>query len=327
MMVTLPAAMFLTGLSAVVRTEAAVTTTPLYLFHCAGDQDHFLTASSDEKNQLCSYPSYDHYYAYEGEQWRVEVEPYGDNVPVYRFFNEVTFDHFYTISENEKNMLAEALASGKDHYVYEGIAWYAHTNSGIPVYRLFNNSTFDHYYTIDASDRDYMVSCMGYMNEGIGWYEQQTVQTSGESTVYADDSLDYYDYSEPSGNIQEYSEPSGNSQEARSDEEIVELLNNYLDQYDQHWYHSFDGEPELDWGCFINVTAYGDQIREVPYCSSFPDARQPSGDELWCYLMAAAGDGVLPIGNVYVNRYTGYVDATAVPGWNGADVPSEFWLW
>ena len=35
----------------------------------------------------------------------------------------------------------------------------------------------------------------------------------------------------------------------------------------------------------------------------------------------------MPIGNVYVNRNTGHDDATAVSNWNGADVPSEFWLW
>ena len=304
------------GQSAAIRTDAAVTTTPLYLFLCAGDQDHFLTASSDEKNQLCANPSYDHYYEYEGEVWRVEVEPYGDNVPVYRFFNEVTFDHFYTINENEKNTLAETLASGKDHYVYEGIAWYAHANSGTPVYRLFNKSTFDHYYTIDVTDRDYMVSCMGYIDEGIGWYEQQTVQSSYENAGSAYNNQGYYDYS---------GQP-GNSQGSKSDQEIVELLNNYLDQYDQHWYHSFNGEPEMDWGSFINVALFGHQTGEW-YGYNNSEARQPAGDELWCFLAAAAGDGVMPIGNVYVNIYTGYVDATAVSNWNGADVPSEFWLW
>ena len=82
----------------------------------------------------------------------------------------------------------------------------------------------------------------------------------------------------------------------------------------------------MDWGTFFGVAMYGHQTQSW-YSYSNDGARQPAGDELWCYISAAAGDGVMPIGNVYVNVYTGYVDATAVDNWNGASVPSTFYLW
>lgn len=54
---------------------------------------------------------------------------------------------------------------------YEGIGWYT-TNSGEPVYRLFNpNATGagSHHYTTSAAERDYL-SSITWQSEGIGWY-------------------------------------------------------------------------------------------------------------------------------------------------------------
>ena len=148
--------------------------TPLYSFYNALEHDHFLTASSEEKDGLEANYNPKHPYLFEGSVWRVETEPSWENVPVYRFFNKVTYDHFYTINESEKETLARTLAEGRDNYVYEGIAWYAHTDSGLPVYRLFHPDLYDHYYTMDISVRDAMVSSGGYRDEGIAWYEQQS---------------------------------------------------------------------------------------------------------------------------------------------------------
>ena len=305
-------------------------TTPLYSFYNPTEHDHFLTASYDEEEQLRLFCDPAHRYVYEGICWRVETRPDRDTVPVYRFYNDLTKDHFFTISEDEKAALEKTLAAGTDHYVYEGIGWYAHASSGTAVYRLFNPVTFDHYYTVNTDDRDAMVSQQGYEYEGIAWYEQQTGALYPDNSGYPYTGTCSGQIGLSTGIESSYtwnSSSGGNSgQRTRSDEEIAELLRQYLSQYNTHWYHSFAGEPEMDWGTFFGVAMYGHQTQSW-YSYSNDGARQPAGDELWCYISAAAGDGVMPIGNVYVNVYTGYVDATAVDNWNGASVPSAFYLW
>ena len=59
-------------------------------------------------------------------------------MPVYRFWNETTKDHFYTADAAEKEQLQANYYSGRDDYVYEGIAFYASV-WGNPVYRLLGD--------------------------------------------------------------------------------------------------------------------------------------------------------------------------------------------
>ena len=171
-------------------------TTPLYSFYNSLEHDHFLTASSDEKDGLQNNYDPKHPYLYEGSVWRVETRPAWNNVPVYRFFNKKTYDHFYTISESEKAALEKTLAEGKDNYVYEGIAWYAHSDTGTPVYRLFHPDLYDHYYTMDSSVKDELVSSGGYRYEGIAWYEQQNAESASDPGLiyqYGVNTGQYYD--------------------------------------------------------------------------------------------------------------------------------------
>lgn len=80
---------------------------------------------------------------------------------MYRMYNPISGEHFYTESGAERNHL---IVVG---WRYEGIAWNA-PKTGSPVYRLYNPNAGDHHYTLSAVERDHLVS-VGWRYEGIGW--------------------------------------------------------------------------------------------------------------------------------------------------------------
>ncbi len=191
-------------------TSQVSGTVPVYRFLNSKNSDHFYTASSGEKDALINNPAWG--YNYEGVAFFVFPSQVSDTSAVYRFFNASNGDHFYTASSSEKNelnlapvfrfvnyssgdhfytasnaeksVLANASASG---YTYEGIAYYARTSqtSGTtPVYRLFNSSTGDHFYTAGSAEKDSLVSSSsGYAYEGVAFYAYSS-QASGTSPVY-----------------------------------------------------------------------------------------------------------------------------------------------
>ncbi len=155
-------------------TEVPVV--PVYCFYSAYMRDYMWTASEDERQQLeYNYYSGKETYQYQGVSGYAELTPSDQNIPVYRFWNKKTTDHFYTTSENEKNQLARDLETGKDDYVYEGIAWYVPKGSSCPVYRFFDTAAFNHFYTSDEQLKDslsqsYLNGTGTYRYEGIAWY-------------------------------------------------------------------------------------------------------------------------------------------------------------
>ncbi|MEM8719017.1 MAG: hypothetical protein AAGE84_06870 [Cyanobacteria bacterium P01_G01_bin.39] len=77
--------------------------------------------------------------------------------PVYRFFNTQTGAHFYTNDENEKNFVEDTL----DNYNFEGIKYYAFESKPteietIPVFRMLNNDSGSHLYTINQDEVSYI---------------------------------------------------------------------------------------------------------------------------------------------------------------------------
>lgn len=82
---------------------------------------------------------------------------------MYRLYNRVTGEHFYTANERERDILTTY------DWNYEGIGWYAPVKSSTPVYRLYNPKASDHHYTTNIKERDFLVNA-GWRYEGIGWY-------------------------------------------------------------------------------------------------------------------------------------------------------------
>lgn len=89
-------------------------------------------------------------------------------VPMYRLYNRVTSEHFYTASAYERDVLS------RGDWNYEGVGWTA-PRSGSPVYRLYNPGLGDHHYTPDYGEAYTLIAYNGWNYEGIGWYSGGTV--------------------------------------------------------------------------------------------------------------------------------------------------------
>ena len=82
-------------------------------------------------------------------------------------------DHFYTVDLAERD---KALTVGGYHL--ERIACYVVSPNIpppisptlLPLFRLFNSDTGDHFYTQDAAERDHAVAHAGYREEGTACY-------------------------------------------------------------------------------------------------------------------------------------------------------------
>lgn len=81
---------------------------------------------------------------------------------MYRLYNPNSGEHFYTGDITERSNLVSA------GWTYEGHAWWAPTEGGIPVYRLYNPNAGDHHYTNSAEERDNLVN-VGWTYENVCW--------------------------------------------------------------------------------------------------------------------------------------------------------------
>lgn len=102
-------------------------------------------------------------------------------MPVYRFWNDDTNDHFYTISESERDKLIE-----QGEYKYEGIEFYAFDSNEAdtsPIYRLWSSSRTDHHYTASAGEKDKLLGIEGWEYEKVAFYAY-TFQEIDTKPVY-----------------------------------------------------------------------------------------------------------------------------------------------
>ena len=94
----------------------------------------------------------------------------GEQMPVYRFFDNNAGGHFYTIYESEKNTVLQ----NYNWFRYEGIGFYASPvpQAGmLPVYRLADTRAGGHFYTIYESEKNAVIqSYIWFREEGIGFY-------------------------------------------------------------------------------------------------------------------------------------------------------------
>lgn len=98
-----------------------------------------------------------------------EVEPLQkftapiDGGSVYRLYNEVTGEHFFTSSQGERDSLLQ-----DSNWKNEGDAWQS-PSTAIPVYRLYNPTVGEHFYTTSTDEADGLVSKYGWVSEGINF--------------------------------------------------------------------------------------------------------------------------------------------------------------
>ncbi|MFA5994477.1 MAG: hypothetical protein WC823_05975 [Parcubacteria group bacterium] len=140
------------GVAFYANASQASGTLPVYRFLNATNGDHFYTISETEKNTLLNNPQSG--YASEGIAFHASPTQATNTFPIYRFRNTTNGDHFYTMSEGEKNALLNNPQWG---YVSEGVAFYAHqaqASGTAPVYRFYNASNGDHFYTISETEKN-----------------------------------------------------------------------------------------------------------------------------------------------------------------------------
>lgn len=127
--------------------------------------DHFYTSNAAERSAALSSG-----YKDEGVLGAILTSSTASSTALFRLFNSRTGDHFYTTSATER---ATAISSG---YVSEDTAGFifptliAQTPSLLPMFRLFNPHTGDHFYTTSITERIRATQRSGYTFEGITGY-------------------------------------------------------------------------------------------------------------------------------------------------------------
>ena len=128
---------------------------------------HFYTGNETERDTVLELPNF----SFEGASYQ-SIDPLTGNpepAPVYRFLNQDTGVHLYTISEVERDATQEL-----DNFSFEGEAFFAYpaeVDGSIPIYRFFNTTSGAHFYTPSAAERDNVEANLpDFQSEGIAYY-------------------------------------------------------------------------------------------------------------------------------------------------------------
>ena len=137
------------------QSDLIANGSPVYRFFNPAAGVHFYTASAVERDFV--QENLDNY-TYEGESYvgaphDQDPDELTGAKPVYRFLNEDTAVHLYTLDVGERDFILENLPN----FNFEGIAYYGYEveQPGTqPLYRFFNPQTGTHFYTPSAGERD-----------------------------------------------------------------------------------------------------------------------------------------------------------------------------
>lgn len=127
--------------------------------------------------------------AYSGSRPDLGAHEYRLYSPVYRFWSPRFRHHFYTISETERDKLIDNYSSS---WTYEGQAFDAFADQGeletLPVYRFWSPRYKSHFYTIDETEKDKLVTTYPdtiWTYEGVNLYAYPDgAQPAGAKPIY-----------------------------------------------------------------------------------------------------------------------------------------------
>jgi hypothetical protein len=94
---------------------------------------------------------------------------------VYRMANYITHERLLTVNAAEKTSL-----TGKNGWVYEGVAFQVPQTGGIPVYRLANYITHERLLTVNGAEKDSIAGKNGWVFENVAF----VVPSNGFLPVY-----------------------------------------------------------------------------------------------------------------------------------------------
>lgn len=100
----------------------------------------------------------EHYSTYTYFDYK-EINYSGGLLPVYRFWSDSKRHHFFTINHAEKWNVESTYSTSE--WRYEEPAFFAYRSevcNASPVYRFWSDSKQGHFYTINESERDYIIS-------------------------------------------------------------------------------------------------------------------------------------------------------------------------
>ena len=142
----------------------------LFRYWRASGADHFYTTNKNEIGTTTPGTVGHHQYTSEGTQCLIYSTQVTGSVPLYRYFHNTAVDHFYTTNTQEIGTTTPG-QTGKNGYVSEGITGYCFPSSKpgtIPLYRYYNPSAYDHFYT--TNPQEIGTTKFGYKSEGIACY-------------------------------------------------------------------------------------------------------------------------------------------------------------
>ena len=148
------------------QTESSSGST-VYRFFNQDTGVHFYTANEIERDAVEDLPNY----SFEGASYQGADPLTGSSEasPVYRFLNQDTGVHLYTISEIEREAVQEL-----GNFSFEGEAFSAYETQlegSIPIYRFYNSTTGAHFYTPSATERDNVENNLAdYQSEGVAYF-------------------------------------------------------------------------------------------------------------------------------------------------------------
>lgn len=156
------------GFSDGTSTQALVKVKiPVYRLLNNTNKFHLYSTSSNEVNTLVKQG-----WTYEKVAFKIYSPLFCSGNPVYRFYNKQNGDHLYTLDANEINVLKKATQVWNDEGVigcaYPNNACYADPNIK-PVYRLFEPTRGEHFYTMDTNERYILLTQRGFRDEGVGF--------------------------------------------------------------------------------------------------------------------------------------------------------------
>jgi uncharacterized delta-60 repeat protein len=105
--------------------------------------------------------------------------------PVFRFFNKIKGNHFYTKNITEKNNIVSTLSN---EWNYEGIAYDAYNEASANItalYRFWNKKTGFHFYTQDEGEKNNIIATLSdtWNYEDVAYYTYSSEQP-GTTAVY-----------------------------------------------------------------------------------------------------------------------------------------------
>lgn len=141
---------------------------PVYRFYNVRTGTHFYTPSDAERDTVINTLGYT--YNYEGVAYTTRATR--NTQPLFRFYNRRTGSHFYTADATERDRVITTLGY---IYTYEGETYKVSPGDDgtkAPVWRFYDRRTGSHFYTADATERDRVITTLGYIYtfEDVAFY-------------------------------------------------------------------------------------------------------------------------------------------------------------